>query len=60
MRRTLLASAAALTVLTLAGPATAGGLALEDDEKHICVITNSEKNQGYCVKTYGVHLPKLP
>lgn len=64
MRRALLA-VAALSVLAVAGPAAAGGAGLEDDDKHICVMTDTEKREGYCVKTHGlpvpsVGIPKLP
>lgn len=60
MTRTLLATATVLGVV-LAGPALAAGSAsVNPDEKHVCVLLDSQNNTGYCVKTYGVHLPTLP
>ena len=62
MTRTILGAAAALTLLVVATPAGAVGsdVPVSGDEKQICVLTNSEKREGYCVSTYGVHVPKPP
>lgn len=57
MSRLLLALTTALTLAGFAGAAQAGAPATVDD-KHLCVITNSEKHEGYCLKLYGV--PELP
>ena len=64
MTRALLA-ASAVALVALAGPASAGGgagsgISVEDGDKHICVVTNSQKREGYCVTTWGVELPDLP
>ena len=64
MTRALLA-ASAVALVAFAGPAAAGGVpgtgvSVEDDDRHICVVTNSNKREGYCVTTWGVQLPDLP
>ena len=58
MRRALLATAAALTLIGVAGPAVASA-GTEVDDKHICVMTDTQKREGYCVKTYGVPVPSV-
>ena len=63
MTRALLAAAVALAARRSPPPAGAAGtgVSVEDDERHICVVTNSEKREGYCVTTWGVvQLPDLP
>lgn len=57
MTRLVLALVACLTLAGLSGAASAGAL-VEVEDHYVCVITNSEKHEGYCVKTHGV--PDLP
>lgn len=58
MTRLALTLTAVLALAGLGGAAHAGDAAGVVDDKHVCVITNSEKHQGYCLKLYGV--PELP
>ncbi len=60
MYRALLGLAAAFTVVALAAPSAAGESStatVQNEEKYVCVLTNSDKNQGYCVKIWHPDLP---
>ena len=62
MHRAILGAAAVLTLLATASPSLANPelLPVKADRKHICVLLDSEKREGYCVETEGVNVPKLP
>ncbi len=60
MHRALLGLAAAFTVVALAVPSAAAEpptATVYNDEKYVCVLTNSERNEGYCVKIWHPDLP---
>lgn len=57
MKRLVLALVATATVVGLSGAASAGAPVTVED-KYVCVITDSNTHEGYCVKTHGV--PTLP